>query len=80
MAKNVSPRSSKYLNNLIEQDHRGVKLRAGQMLAFKRFRTVAITIAGIELSCRIQNGQFNLGTLRPDDHNAPAVWNAALAA
>ena len=42
-------RSSKYLNNLIEQDHRGVKLRIGPMLGFKRFRTAAITIAGIEL-------------------------------
>ena len=28
-------RSSKYLNNLIEQDHRGVKLRIGPMLGFK---------------------------------------------
>ncbi len=72
--------SSKYLNNLIEQVHRGVKLRIGPMLGFRRFRTAAITIAGIELSRRIQEGQFNLGTLRPDDHNAPAVWSAALAA
>jgi transposase-like protein len=29
-------RSSKYLNNLIEQDHRGVKLRIDPMLGFKR--------------------------------------------
>ena len=42
-------RSSKYLNNLIEQDHRGVKLRIGPMLGFKQFRTAAIAIAGIEL-------------------------------
>ena len=53
-------RSSKYLNNLIEQDHRGVKLRIGPMLGFKRFRTAAITIAGIELLRRISKGQFNL--------------------
>jgi DDE domain len=38
-------RSSKYLNNLIEQDHSGVKLRIGPMLGFKRFETAAITIA-----------------------------------
>jgi transposase-like protein len=31
-------RSSKYLNNLIEQDHRGVKLRIGPMVGSKRFR------------------------------------------
>jgi transposase-like protein len=31
-------RSSKYLNNLIEQDHRGVKQRIAVMLGFKGFR------------------------------------------
>ena len=30
-------RSSKYLNNLIEQDYRGVKSRLGPMLGFERF-------------------------------------------
>ena len=54
----------KYLNNLIEQDHRGVKLRIGPMLGFKRFRTAAATIAGIELLHRIHKGQLNLGKLR----------------
>ena len=39
-------RSSKYLNNLIEQDHRGVKQRIVVMLGFKGFRNAAITIAG----------------------------------
>jgi len=39
-------RSSKYLNNLIEQDHRSIKLRLGPMLGFKRFRRAATTIAG----------------------------------
>jgi transposase-like protein len=42
-------RSSKYLNNLIEQDHRGVKLRIAPMRGFKWLRTAAIVIAGIEL-------------------------------
>ncbi|HTW68875.1 MAG TPA: DDE-type integrase/transposase/recombinase [Acetobacteraceae bacterium] len=73
-------RSSKYLNNLIEQDHRGVKQRIGPMLGFKWFRTAAITIAGIELLLRIHKGQFNLGRLRLRDRRAPAVWNAVLAA
>jgi transposase-like protein len=67
-------------NNLIEQDHRGVKLRIGQMLGFKRFRTAAITIAGIELLRRIHKGQFDLGKLRLKDRSTPAVWNAVLAA
>ena len=73
-------RSSKYLNNLIEQDHRGVKLRIGPMLGFKRFRTAAITIAGIELLRRIHKGEFNLGRPRLKDRTTPAIWNAVLAA
>lgn len=73
-------RSSKSLNNLIEQHHRGVKLRIGPMLGFKWFRTAAITIAGIELLCRIHKKQFNLGRLRFTDGTTPAVWDAVLAA
>ena len=30
--------SSKYLNNIIEQDHRAIKAKIGTMLGFKRFR------------------------------------------
>jgi hypothetical protein len=73
-------RSSKYLNNLIEQDHRGVKLRIAPMLGFKWMRTAAVTVAGIELLRRIHKGQFNLGKLRLKDRTAPAIWNAVLAA
>jgi transposase-like protein len=76
----VKVRSSKYLNNLIEQDHRGVKLRLGPMLGLKWFRTAAIVIAGIELLRRIHKGQFNLGRLRLKDRSTRAVWNAVLAA
>ena len=50
------------------------------MLGFKRFRTAAVTIAGIELLRRIHKGQFNLGKLRLKHSSAPAVWNAVLAA
>jgi transposase-like protein len=73
-------RSSKYLNNLIEQEHRGIKLRIGPMLGFKRFRTAAITIAGVELLRRIHKGQFNLRALRLKDRSTPAVSNEVLAA
>src|SRR5258706_10818351 len=41
-------RSSKYLNHLIEQDHRGVKSRLGPMLGLC-FGTAAIAMAGVEL-------------------------------
>jgi transposase-like protein len=73
-------RSSKYLNNLIEQDHRSIKQRIGPMLGFKRFRNAAITIAGIELMHRIRKGQFAVGCPGRQGRAAPAVWNAVLAA
>src|ERR1700723_2613158 len=56
-------RSSKYLNNLIEQDHRNIKSRTNVMLGFKRFGTASVTLAGIELMHRIRKGQFNLAVL-----------------
>src|SRR5476649_36706 len=71
-------RSSKYLNNLIEQDHRNIKSRTKVMLGFKRSRSATTTISGIELMHRIRKGQFNLATLDLKDTAAPAVWNAVL--
>jgi transposase-like protein len=73
-------RSSKYLNNLIEQDHRSVKLRLGPMLGFKHFRRAATTIAGIELMHRIRKRQFKLRTLGVKNRTAPEIWHAVLAA
>jgi transposase-like protein len=73
-------RSSKYLNNSIEQDHRGVKSRLAPMLGFKAFRTAAITIAGVELLRRIHKLQFSLSGLRLNDRNTSAVWTAVLTA
>lgn len=73
-------RSSKYLNNIIEQDHRPVKLRLGPMRGLKRFRSARITISGIELMHRIRKGQFKIGKLRVKGKTAPEIWNAVLAA
>jgi transposase-like protein len=73
-------RSSKYLNNLIEQDHRGVKSRLAPMLGFKGLRTAAITIGGVELLRRIHKGQFDLRCLRLKDGSTSALWMAVLAA
>jgi transposase-like protein len=71
-------RSSKYLNNVIEQDHRNIKSRTNVMLGFKRFRCAKTTISGIELMHRIREGQFDLRTLGLKDTTAPAVRNAVL--
>ncbi len=78
--KDTRLRSSKYLNNLIEQDHRGVKSRINPMLGFKVFDRAAVTIAGVELLHRIRKGQFNLGRLHVRGQAAPAIWNAVLSA
>jgi hypothetical protein len=55
-------RSCRYLNNIVEQDHRAIKRRCAPMLALKSFRTAAVTLAGIELVHRIKKGQFSLGS------------------
>lgn len=67
-------RSSKYLNNLIEQDRRGVKIWIGPMLGFKQFRTaVARSLA---LNCSVGSTRdSSTSGLRFKGKNAPAVWN-----
>jgi transposase-like protein len=59
-------RTSKYLNNLIEQDYRRVKQRVYPMLGFKRFVNAAITIRGIELVQQIRKGQFKTSGITND--------------
>jgi transposase-like protein len=73
-------RSSKYLNNLIEQDHRSIKQRIAVMLGFKQFRNAVITIAGIELMHRVRKGQLGLWRLRVQSGTAPEIWNTILGA
>ncbi|EEG4831911.1 IS6 family transposase, partial [Salmonella enterica] len=48
-AETMTIRQSKYLNNLIEQDHRNIKRRIRPMLGFKSFRRAQTLLAGIEL-------------------------------
>lgn len=70
---NVCVRTSKYLNNLIEQDHRRVKQRVYPMLGFKRFENAAITISGIELIHKIRKGQFDTSEIRLKESGAEEV-------
>ena len=76
----VRIRSSKYLNNVVEQDHRRVKHRIAPMLGFKRFDNAVVTISGIELAEKIKKGQFKTGKLGGCDATMTELWNAALAA
>jgi transposase-like protein len=58
LPRRVKVRSSQYLDNLIEQDHRRVKQRIRLMLGFKRFDNAVVTISGIELAEKTKKGQF----------------------
>jgi transposase-like protein len=80
LPKTTELRCSKYLNNLIEQDHRGIKSQTRPMLGFKTYDSAATTIAGIELLHRIRKQQFSLKRLHLKDQAAPAICNAVLAA
>ena len=55
--RKITIRQVKYLNNLIEQDHRGVKRITKSMLGFKSFACAAATLAGIELYHMIRKWQ-----------------------
>lgn len=76
----VQVRQNRYLNNLVEQDHRAIKQRYRAMLGLKSVATAAITLAGVELAHRIRKRQFTVvagaagkvGSLRE-------AWDAALA-
>jgi putative transposase len=62
----IEIRQVKYLNNIVEQDHRAVKRVVRPMLGFKSFRSAAATIAGVELMHMIRKGQLPAtGKLRP---------------
>jgi len=50
-------RQVKYLNNIIEQDHRFIKRKIRTMLGFDSFETAEKTICGIEIMNMIRKGQ-----------------------
>ncbi|MGG1149818.1 DDE-type integrase/transposase/recombinase, partial [Bacillus wiedmannii] len=50
-------RVKKYLNNIIEQDHRFIKKRIRNMLGLKSLQTARKMIAGIEAMHMIKKGQ-----------------------
>ena len=59
-------RQRKYLNNIVEQDHRAIKRLTRPMLGFKSFRSAAVTLAGIELRHMIRKGELlATGEVRP---------------
>src|SRR6266404_707778 len=54
----IAIRKVKYLNNIVEQDHRGVKRVTRPMLGFKAFEAAQDTLVGIELMHMITKRQL----------------------
>ena len=56
----IAIRQVKYLNNIVEQDHRAVKRVTRPMLGFKAFDAAQGTLAGVELMHMIKKKQMRL--------------------
>ena len=54
----IKIRQCKYLNNIVEQDHRIIKWRIMQGLGFKEFESAKRTISGIEIIRMIKKDQL----------------------
>jgi len=57
LAAETEYRQSKYLNNIIEQDHRNIKRLTKPMMGFGSFNTARRTLSGIEAMSMIRKGQ-----------------------
>ena len=62
-------RQCRYLNNIVEQDHRAIKRIVRPMLGFKSMRCARILLAGIETMHMIRKGQLGC----PNGRTAPAA-------
>ena len=55
----LTVRQIKYLNNIVEQDHRFIKKITKPMKSFKAFQSADATLAGIELHHMLRKNQHN---------------------
>jgi putative transposase len=55
----VTIRQVKYLNNILEQNHRFIRRITAPMMGFKAFHSAAATLAGIEDAHMIRKGQIS---------------------
>ncbi|ASV84478.1 DDE domain protein [Ochrobactrum quorumnocens] len=70
----IEIRQIKYLNNILEQDHRFIKRTTKPMMGFKAFHSASATIAGIEVAHMNRKNQFD------NDNRSPFQIFADLAA
>jgi putative transposase len=61
----INIRQIKYLNNIVEQDHRGIKRITNSMMGFKAFHSAKSTLAGIELCRMLKKGQYTSAKSTP---------------
>lgn len=54
----IMVRQVKYLNNIVEQDHRAIKRQTRPMLGFKAFHAAKSVLAGIKFMHMIRKGQM----------------------
>src|SRR5262245_53818163 len=74
----IEIRQVKYLNNIVEQDHRAVKRLTRSMLGFKSFAAAQDTLVGIELMHMLKKRQ--LAVEEEDERLTPAAQFYALVA
>ncbi|MGG2014833.1 IS6 family transposase [Bacillus sp. S10(2024)] len=60
MPEGIQMRQVKYLNNIVEQDHRFIKKRVRSMLGFKSYQTAVSILRGVEAMYMIKKEQINL--------------------
>jgi putative transposase len=59
-------RQVKYLNNVVEQDHRAIKRIIRPMLGFKDFHCARVILSGIEIMHMIAKAQIiHTGKIKP---------------
>jgi transposase-like protein len=73
----IELRQCKYLNNIVEQDHRSIKRRIRPMLGFKSFWTARVVLGGIELVHMRRKGQLASAAAKPSTTDAAAFYELA---
>ena len=73
----IEVRQCKYLNNIVEQEHRNVKRRIRPMLGFKSFWTARVVLGGIELVHMLRKGQLAPDAQKPSLTAADAFYGLA---
>ncbi len=56
----IETRQFKFLNNIVESDHRRIKHRIRPMMGFKSFESAKITLAGIEVMAMLKKSQSDV--------------------